>query len=586
MGTTPDRFEYEEAGAIAAGLVRDVVAAARPPADPGPLRAILGHVARRRFGELRRLVAPADSFERFVLEVFLTTRIRRWVLAYLSVQEGTDFDGVDTPETPVPGLIGQFLDGFARRPLLRLRHHRGIRFGLTFDPVGDLRRIYALVLRDEADTPRGRRLVRRHRARYRRKLRLFHGGVRGFVRLLVHRTPDPIDRLFRLEITSAVLRGAVARVFEDSSRFAEADWAELDRRVRAYFPARINALLEVIPADSLESHGLIKLFKVAVGVVAGRLSVRGEHEADPVDFVFNTLRAAYGWGVTYPLVDNVLDSARLSDRERSAMSAALLALFADGDGDGPPPGPARGPSPEVDEVLDRLRETLALVPRPRHRRAKAALRQLYAAHQRDSARRLDPDGTPPPDESDAVLVDTALKSALVRLATMELCGIDTDAATLREALRRGLYNQLGDDLWDIHEDHAERRVTPFTRFLAAPRPPAPDPFRLYLDLTRDLARDASPERARAAYLGFCETLRDFLDTARPGAPGGLDAEPHLRRLLREATGGSALADEVRSVPHVDFDALLFLGESAFLEMLGGTARLQSGPAAASGQDSA
>jgi hypothetical protein len=534
-------------------------------------------VARRNFGAFRARVAAQTNLEKFVVETFITSRIRRFVLAYLSVQEGSAFEGPGADETPIPALIVEFLYGAGRKPVLRALRRRGmIRFDLRFDPVADLRRIYLLTLREG----RARQLTRWQRAyiracrfRYRAKLRLLHEAGRFFVSILSHKTPDPIARLFRLDAFLVVLKALLPIIFEDAALFNEDEWNDLRSRILGYFPERISTLFRVIPRYSLESNGLIKLFKVAVGVIAGRIAARHEHEAGDVDFVFNTLRAAYCWGLTYPLVDNVLDSDELTVESRLWMTSSILALFSD---QGPPiyggeTGPPETLPHAVMEALERLSETLELVPAARLDRAKAALRQLYGAHQRDSDRRLETSIESDPAVAMSVLIDTALKSALVRLSTMEICGIDTDSSTLTESLHRGLFNQLGDDLWDIYEDYADRRVTPFTLFLTSPMNSF-DPFLFYLSLTRSLARSNNRLRATAAFLGFCETLRDSLDCHAHRNDHPHDVERNITRVLLEGAGLGPCELPVRVVPHVDFDALLFLAEASMFDVVGALSR--------------
>ncbi len=112
------------------------------------------------------------------------------------------------------------------------------------------------------------------------------------------------------------------------------------------------------------------------------------------------------------------------------------------------------------EVLLRLQEAISLIPAERRQHALGFLRQLLDVHKRDSERRLSSLTNSDANITQAqVLDDTAAKAALVRLATMAICGITVDSETQQRCWERGLFNQLGDDLWDIYEDAKDDRVT-------------------------------------------------------------------------------------------------------------------------------
>jgi hypothetical protein len=319
-----------------------------------------------------------------------------------------------------------------------------------------------------------------------------------------------------------------------------------------------------MPEHSAQNRGFIKLVKVAVGVLVGRSVSPPAARESLADYMFDSLRLAYSWGVTYPLVDNVLDSRETTPRVRDELNAAVAEAFG-----GPPAAAPPGVAPATDvlaEIRARLAEAVSLVPPDRLPRARSVLALLHEAHRRDAGRRLaSTDAAAAAGLWPVVLADTALKAALVRLATMCLCGIDPDEAAVGTSLSRGLFNQLGDDLWDIYEDADDDRVTPFTLYLRYPD--LPDPFVLYLDYAQMLAEGMSRRRATAVFYGVCESLRDVLSTLAPAT----DRLGVARRISAALGATAALAPEevrqLRDVPHVDFDAILFRFEDLLYRLI-------------------
>lgn len=521
------------------------------------LRRLTRFFARRRFAEFRAFFKPRTSLEAALLELFLQTRIRTYVLAYLSVQEGEDFEGAASYETRAPILIAQLLRRLGRWSNATFSPGLGpLRLRMSIDPLVHLRKAYGLMLLRRPS----RRALAYHRWMFTLKSRLVTLVLRRSLRRLSG--PDISAGLMSIlqnRVVRRLLATAIFILFPDAVRLTERDWLDLLDRISGYFAPRIEELLAAMPEQSIRDHGLIKLVKVAFGTIAGRTSVREVHEKEPVDFIFNTLRLAYSWGVTYPLVDNVLDSLATVPQVRAQLVRSLSGLFS---------GIAAEEQPidhrSVREVHARLAEVISLVPPDRLPAARRTLGLLLESHQRDSRRRLSalPDGE---DVRSEVMVDTALKAALVRLATMDVCGIAVDAETVARALVRSLFNQLGDDLWDIYEDADDDRVTPYTLFLT--RGGGQNPFDFYLGYTALLAQGLSQRRQTAAFLGFCETLRDSLLALQGRKADSLGVTEAIKESLHRVAGVEP-GDLVEDVPHVDFDAVLFALEEALFDVVG------------------
>jgi len=183
---------------------------------------------------------------------------------------------------------------------------------------------------------------------------------------------------------------------------------------------------------------------------------------------------------------------------------------------------------------------------------------LLVAHERDSTRRLEdvPAEVSTMFESE-IWVNTVLKAALVRLATLEVCGSPVGPSDLAQQIRSAALNQFGDDLWDIREDIDSDRVTPFTVFLS--RKVRMDPFRFYVSYCIEQMRQASRRRRFATLMGVQETCRCLLDSFAHRT-GKRDT---LLRIEKSLAGALSLIDAdldsnfLREVPHIDPDAVVF-----------------------------
>ena len=361
------------------------------------------------------------------------------------------------------------------------------------------------------------------------------------------------------------IRRAVATLifvmFPTASDLTERDWLELFARLETYFTPRLNTLLEVITRNSIENHGLIKLCKIVFGTIHKRTQVREHHEPDRIDFIYNTLRLAYSWGITYPLVDNILDSPETSLEVRSLLATVLRELFATNGSSPQTAVPLEKEFAIVSEVRERLTEVISLIPIDLRSDARITLGHLLVAHHRDAQRRL---STPSIDVEDlhvAVMVDSILKAALIRLATIQVAGIPMDEATTIQHFTHSLFNQLGDDIWDIYEDYVDDRVTPCTLFLVSGGDR--NPFDFYFAYLKLLAKGKSKRRRTAILMGFCETLRDALLATEQRSDDPLRVTQAILDSLKRF-GGLSVPELIRTIPHVDTDAVLFAFKNALL----------------------
>lgn len=572
---------YEELRAVAADwLAATVGPQAHLSEVDAPLWPALDEarrfLGRRPFRELHELVQPRNKLESALLELFQLTRIRRQVLAYLSVQEGLELDRAGSDRLHAAVLMDEVLRSAGKRRWIGVRWGPwGLRTWLRLDPMFELRSIYAAALR-------GRRLARSNSPHTRLavrilvlRFRLEVASIRFVLRRIASGFSGAVDeaavraalrtRRFRRNFAFGLLM-AVPMAHELKTE----EWERLWTRIEEYFPARLVALSRALDEERLLGHGLVKLLKIAFGVVswrAERVAATGENA---LEAIFETLRIAFAWGTTQPLVDDVLDDSRSTKAEREDLVRRMLAVFA---------GKSRttrsveaGRGSRGDLAIECLEEVMELTPRHRRVRVGQLFSFLAQAHGRDAGRRLGAPGRALGEERVQELwEDSVLKAALIRVATLEVCGVEVDGPLWSRQLLASLLNQLGDDLWDVAEDLKQGRLTPFTAYLTDAT--SLDPTRRYLEYCRLVAQHGDPTqparrrpRELAVALAAHDSVRCMVEASSRRSRGrGPDttALAHVNAL--NLASMAATADRA---PHIDPDAVLFDLEAAILEAVG------------------
>lgn len=516
-------------------------------------------LARRRFAEFHDIVGARTFFQRSLLELFCTSRLHRYVMSYMSVQESRDWDTSNTAFPHASLLISQALGRLGKRSLITCGARVGSRwFEIGLDPLVSLRRAYACFLCSKRPLGPVLRSWLGWHMRYCVLLFRIHSTVvRLGSRMALQLWSRPATALhWRRLLGSDATRRQVCLfiliLFPTARSLSPPQWNLLLKRITDYFAKNLATLAKLLPSENANgNNSIVKLLKVAFGVVVNRVASRDTHEADEGEFVFNSIRLAYSWGITYPLVDNFLDSDETPQRLRTELVDAIARAF---DGQPAPLGVA-ALDPLVAEVTTRMLEVVALAPPGRSVEVRNTLQLLLTAHQRDAARRLGTVKVPVSMEfQGTVWTDSVLKAALIRMATAELCGMPVDTSLLPSYLSSGLINQFGDDLWDILEDRSEDRVTPFTLFLskAAER----DPFMAFFSHGMQVAMNHGLKRRIAMLIGLQETARCLLDSCSQSAQDDLGVTQALKIAL-EGIAPDWTPESLRRVPHLDLDAVVF-----------------------------
>jgi len=575
-GSPFDSLSYDSLSEVASEWIAHVeghssegIAAQLFAGDMARADSVLGRLPME---PLWQAIRPRPGLETALTELYLMAALRPHVLAYLSVQEGRALDGADSEAPHASRLMRDILRRVGRHPqAVASRRWGPLRLRVHLDPLLHLRRSHLILVRSRRH---GAGLSAREHACLMREKALFRlrcGAIRLAIRQVRRYEQHDLTATLRSMASHGPYRQMLAfyilLLFPCARKLTNTSWGQLIDSIADYFIPKLDTLREVLPVESLRDHGIVKLMKIAFGVITARVANRDLHEPNDIEFILNTLRLSYSWGLTYPLVDNVMDSKATPGAVRDELADGLLHLFRaiDTSGDALP----QSSHPVVRETFARVGEALELIPSQMRPAARHSLLMLLESHRRDAQRRLSswPEAAPP-EAFEAVWSDSVLKAACIRIATLTICGQATPPDSAARQLMASLLNQLGDDLWDLHSDLAEDRVTPFTLWAAGHS--VRDPFRFFLDYVAVIATDQPTARRVALAIGVQETVRCFEEECDK-RPGRVSEE--ARRKLSDALGAVPFAwdpERAPHVPHVDPDAVLFAIEEAFLQEIGGS----------------
>ncbi|WP_182201488.1 polyprenyl synthetase family protein [Paraliobacillus salinarum] len=241
--------------------------------------------------------------------------------------------------------------------------------------------------------------------------------------------------------------------------------------ITQYFPKEINA-----------AHAKRKLIKTIVGVVMQVLEDLDDNVSHDVRVkqLDQAVRLGYAYGLTYPFIDDLLDSNLLSIEEKKQFSkmieAALLTRSV----------------PKINTWPGKNRELMLFVYSELSKAFEYIVSQqnkssvdkffeqayvFFQSQELDRVKQLDNSSYNNKD----IYLPIILKSASSRLITRTVLSADEDEDKEERTFLYGIYNQLSDDFSDVFDDLEAGAVTPYTYYLTYKdtRPDLVNPFALY-----------------------------------------------------------------------------------------------------------
>ncbi|WP_438350742.1 polyprenyl synthetase family protein [Paenibacillus sp. FA6] len=247
----------------------------------------------------------------------------------------------------------------------------------------------------------------------------------------------------------------------------------------------INKLRTVssnIPKEMNAEHAQRKLIKIIIGVMLHVVEEMDANITPPerAQRLGEAIRLGYSYGLSYPFIDDLLDSQVLTAQEKEQYSHMIrVALLT---GSVPELGKWDGSNMELIQYIHaELGEAFEYI--NNHQRSdtqSAFFEQSYVFfHSQEMDRNKDMSHADYSNEE--LYIPIILKSSSSRLIVRSVISAPVDEDIDQRTFYYGIYNQLADDFADMFDDMKDGVVTPYTYYLQYHdrRPDLINPFELY-----------------------------------------------------------------------------------------------------------
>ncbi|MGO4538255.1 polyprenyl synthetase family protein [Paenibacillus sp. 2TAB19] len=245
---------------------------------------------------------------------------------------------------------------------------------------------------------------------------------------------------------------------------------------------KIRAVTSIIPDGMNAEQAVRKLIKLIVGVVMHVMDDMDSSvlPADRAKRLDEAIRLGYSYGLTYPFIDDLLDSRVLDHEEKKQYSQMIRATLMD------------GAVPDIEEwngnnrelvhfVHAELRDAFEYIKRRQlPDTMQAFTEQSYVFfHSQDLDRMKELHNSSYTNEE--LYLPVIIKSSSSRLIVRSVIGSDADDGFDQRTFYYGIYNQLADDFADMFDDMRDGAVTAYTYYLTYrdSRPDLINPYELY-----------------------------------------------------------------------------------------------------------
>ena len=285
-------------------------------------------------------------------------------------------------------------------------------------------------------------------------------------------------------------------------------WAQKEG-IESTFIWVINKLKRVsanIPKGMDAEQAQRKLIKIIAGVVMHVIEemdseILPEARTQKLD---KAIRLGYAYGLTYPFIDDLLDSEVLSDKEKEQYSDLIRTTL------------ITGTVPELGKWTGKTKDLLRYI----HSELRDAF-EYIKAHQRSETRKtffeqayvffhsqeVDrvKDLSNPNYTNEELYIPVILKSASSRLIVRSVISAPEDEGFDNRTFFYGIYNQLADDFADMYDDMKDGAVTPYTYYLKYhdKRSNLINPFELYWAVISNLIHNVYHSDTKT-----CEVILD------------------------------------------------------------------------------
>lgn len=263
---------------------------------------------------------------------------------------------------------------------------------------------------------------------------------------------------------------------------------------------KLNSVSSHIPEEMDAEHAQRKLIKIIIGVILHVMEEMDEavSPGERSRRLDEAIRLGYSYGLTYPFIDDLLDSQVLTVQEKEQYSHMIRTALLTG---------------SVPELGDWTGDHMKFI-RYIHSELSDAF-EYIKAHQRPDTQQTffeqsyvffhsqdidrDKDLTRAHYTNEELYIPVILKSASSRLIVRSVISAPEDDGFEQRTFYYGIYNQLADDFADMADDMRDSAVTPYTYYLKYhhQRSDLINPFELYWAVISNLIHNVYHSDATA-----------------------------------------------------------------------------------------
>ncbi|MBM7654648.1 polyprenyl synthetase family protein [Neobacillus cucumis] len=269
---------------------------------------------------------------------------------------------------------------------------------------------------------------------------------------------------------------------------------------------KLKTVSNHIPEGMDPDHAQRKLIKIIAGVIMHVVeemddNVSPEERKQRLD---KALRLGLSYGLTYPFIDDLLDSTVLSAGEKKQYSTLIRTTLITGSV--PELGDWTGENKDLIQYIHaELREAYEYIKNEqRPETLTSFFEQSYVFFNSQEIDR-DRDLNRSDYTNEELFIPVIIKSSSSRLIVRSVISASEDEGFDNRTFYYGIYNQLADDFADMFDDLKAGAVTPYTYYLKyhEQRPDLINPFELYWAVIAHLIHNVYHSDQRT-----CEVMLD------------------------------------------------------------------------------
>ncbi|MFS0690593.1 polyprenyl synthetase family protein [Sporosarcina sp. 179-K 8C2 HS] len=351
-----------------------------------------------------------------------------------------------------------------------------------------------------------------------------------------------------LPLSTATGNGGKVEMFSMAGLYR---WAQKEgvESTMIWLMNKLKIVSSNIPKGMNSEEAKRKLIKIIAGVILHQIEEMGEEETaeERTRKLDEAIRLGYSYGLTYPFIDDLLDSGVLSLEEKKQYSDLIRTTL------------VTGVVPELEAwsgnnkglinyIHLELREAFSYIQACRRQgTGDNFFDQSYVFfHSQEVDREKDLLNENYTNEE--LYIPIILKSASSRLIVRAVLSAEEDDGFDKRTFFYGIYNQLADDFADMFDDLEAGAVTPYTYYMKYhhSRPDLINPFELYWTVISNLihnvyhsdtkTRDVILNRAINGLKRYKERMGDkkYDEVMELFATGNPKFDRLIQRMVRKA----------------------------------------------------